>query len=138
MLQEDQNPRIAPARWKSLVLAGGRKSWLNQGMDTFRGAAHRMQEIALPLVLGLLVLSGCASSYVIKLTNGAEITTPSKPQLDGGAYRFKDAKGEQHLIPAGRVREIAPASIAKEEQKAKRAPSTPAPHKRKWYLLWLA
>ena len=97
-----------------------------------------MKKLALPLLVGLLVVSGCASHYVIRLTNGTEITAANKPQREGGAYRFKDAKGEEHLVPAGRVREIAPASIAEEERKPKRAPSVPLPHKRKWYLLWLA
>ena len=94
-----------------------------------------MTRLILPLLVGLLVLSGCANHYVIKLTNGAELTTASKPQLKDGAYHFKDAKGQDRAVAAGRVREIAPASVAAEEKKAK--PPHP-PHKRKWYLLWLA
>jgi hypothetical protein len=97
-----------------------------------------MKKLAIPLLAGLLVVSGCASHYVIKLTNGAQITTANKPQREGGAYRFKDSQGKEHLVPAGRVQEIAPASMANEERKPKRAPSVPLPHKRRWYLLWLA
>jgi hypothetical protein len=97
-----------------------------------------MKKLALPLLAGALVLSGCASSYVIKLTNGTEITTPSKPRREGGAYVFKDAKGEEHAVAVTRVREIAPASIAAEEKKPKSGPSLPTQHKRKWYFLWLA
>jgi hypothetical protein len=97
-----------------------------------------MNKLALPLLVGALVLSGCASSYVIKLTNGTELTTASKPKREGGAYVFKDAKGEEHSVAAARVREIAPASMAAEERKPKSRPSAPMPHKRKWYYLWLA
>ena len=97
-----------------------------------------MKKLALPLLVGLLVVSGCASHYVITLANGTEITTANKPQREGGAYRFKDAKGEEHLVAVGRVREIAPASMANAEKKPKRPQSVPLPHKRKWYLLWLA
>jgi hypothetical protein len=94
-----------------------------------------MRNLILPLLVGLLVLSGCASHYVIKLANGGELTTASKPRLKDGAYYFKDAKGQERAVSAGRVREIAPASIAAEENKPKPAQQ---PHKRKWYLLWLA
>jgi hypothetical protein len=102
-------------------------------MDTVLEAAKK--GLALSLLAGLLALSGCASNYVIQLSNGSEITTASKPQLKDGAYHFKDAKGQEHILSVGRVREIAPASMAAEEKKAQ----TPQPRqKRKWYLLWLA
>jgi hypothetical protein len=92
----------------------------------------------LPLLLmavaGLLV--GCASQYVMKLNNGLEVTTASKPKLKGNVYYYKDAKGQQVAVPAGRVLEVEPVSMAKEEQK----PFEPAkpPKKRHWYFLWLA
>ena len=97
-----------------------------------------MKQVALPLLVGLLTLTGCASQYVIKLTNGTEITSEGKPRREGGAYVFKDAKGEEHLVPAGRVREIEPTSMSREEKKPKSGPSLPSPRKRKWYFLWLA
>ena len=93
-----------------------------------------MKELALPLLIGLLALSGCASHYVIKLNSGARITTTNKPQLKGSVYTFKDAKGEQHFIAVGRVREIEPASMAAQEDKPKRVK---VKHKHKWYFLWL-
>ena len=52
-------------------------------------------------------------------------------------YYFKDAKGEEHSVAAGRVREIAPASVAAKENKPQPLKSEPT-KKRKWYLLWLA
>ena len=73
----------------------------------------------------------------MRLNNGAEITTASKPNLKEGIYYFKDAKGEQHAVAAARVREIAPASVAKKENKNPPLKSEP-PKKRKWYFLWLA
>ena len=96
-----------------------------------------MKKAALPLVIGLIALTGCAHHYVMKLDNGSEITTASKPQLKEGTYSFRDAKGEEQFVAAGRVREVAPASVAAKENKAKPFKSQP-PKKRKWYLLWLA
>ena len=80
---------------------------------------------------------GCAHQYVIKLDNGMDITTASKPKLSEGTYSFKDAKGEEHFVAAGRVREVAPASVAAREKKTMPFKSEP-PKKRKWYFLWLA
>ena len=96
-----------------------------------------MKKSALLLVFGLIALTGCAHHYVIKLDNGTEITTASKPKLSEGAYSFKDAKGQEQFVAAGRVREVAPASVAARESKAKPFKSEP-PKKRKWYFLWLA
>ena len=66
------------------------------------------------LLLALL-LTGCARNYVITLTSGARITSRGKPKLQGATYVFKDAKGQPAQVSAGRVREIAPASMAREE-----------------------
>jgi len=96
-----------------------------------------MNKAALPLLIGLLALSGCAHHYVVKLTNGAQITTASKPKLKEGIYYYNDAKGEEHALSATRVREIAPASVAQREDKPRPIKSDPQ-KKRKWYLLWLA
>ena len=96
-----------------------------------------MKKAALPLLIGLIALTGCAHHYVMRLKNGTEITTASKPKLKEGIYSFKDAKGEEHFVAAGRVREVAPASVAARENKAKPLKSEP-PKKRKWYFLWLA
>jgi hypothetical protein len=95
-----------------------------------------MKKANLPLLIGLIALTGCAHHYVMKLTGGSEITTASKPRLKDGIYHFKDAKGEEHFIPEGRVREVAPASVVARENKPQpiKAPSV---KKRKWYLLWL-
>ncbi len=95
-----------------------------------------MKKFTFCLLAGLLACGGCAQHYVMKLSNGYEITTASKPKLKGASYHFKDAKGQENMISQGRVMQIEPASIAHAEQK----PFKPAkPKKPKhWYLLWLA
>ena len=67
------------------------------------------------LCLLAVLLTGCARNYVITMNNGARITANSKPKLQGSNYVFKDAKGQPAEVPAGRVREIAPANMSKEE-----------------------
>ena len=69
------------------------------------------------LLLGLLLLTGCARNYVITMANGRTVTTASKPKLVKGCYVWKDGLGQTQSLPEGRVREIAPASMAKEKQK---------------------
>jgi hypothetical protein len=106
-------------------------------MDTDRHRCITMKRATLPLVIGLIALTGCAHHYVMKLNNGSEITTATKPQLKDGIYHFKDAKGEEHFVPTGRVREVAPASTMQRENKPQTI-KVPPVKKRKWYLLWLA
>jgi Bacterial protein of unknown function (DUF903) len=95
-----------------------------------------MKKATLPLLIGLIALTGCARHYVMKLSNGSEITTATKPRLKEGIYHFKDAKGEEHFVPTGRVREIAPASVVDREYKPQPI-KAPSEKHRKWYLLWL-
>ncbi len=81
-----------------------------------------MRRLLTSLLFALLVLScGCARHYVIKLNNGGQLTTSGKPRLKGASYYFKDAKGQVRVVPASRVAEIMPASMAKEEK----SPFTP-------------
>ncbi len=86
--------------------------------------------------IALIALTGCATPYVLKLTNGSEITTPARPRLKDGVYYFKDANGQEHSVLAARVREVAPASMAKAEDKSQPV-KMKSDKKRKWYLLWL-
>ena len=96
-----------------------------------------MKNAVLPLLICLVALTGCAHQYVLKLNNGGEITTATKPKLKDGVYHFKDAKGEEHVVPAARVHELEPASMAAEENKPQSQKVAPV-KKKKWYLLWLA
>ena len=90
----------------------------------------------LSLAIASAGLCSCARQYTIKLSNGNEINTAGKPSLVEGSYHYKDARGVDNTVPAGRVTEIEPASMSKEEQKPLPSP-TRARH-RHWYLLWLA
>ena len=81
----------------------------------------------LPLLAGLLLSTGCARHYVLTMSNGDQIRTASKPKLVNGFYYFKDpAGGKAAPVFAGRVSEIAPASMA---SKSANAPFTASPSK---------
>ena len=96
-----------------------------------------MKKASLPLIIGLIALSGCASHYVIRLDNNSEITTATKPKLKDQVYYFKDAKGQEQSVPKFRVRELAPATVAAREDKPQHV-QVQQKKKHKWYLLWLA
>ena len=74
-----------------------------------------MKTIALLFLVGLLALSGCARNYVMTLSDGRRVTSTSKPRLEKGNYHYTDSNGRKVYVPAGRVREIAPASMATDE-----------------------
>jgi hypothetical protein len=75
----------------------------------------RILLLAVGCILSLL-MAGCAQSYVMKMQNGTRITTSSKPKMEHGYYVFKDSSGRKMQIPAGKVREIEPSSMAQEEK----------------------
>ena len=63
-------------------------------------------------MLSLVLLAGCARNYNIITSNGRVITSKGKPKYDeaNSVFVFKDVKGVERRIPAGSVRQIAPAS----------------------------
>lgn len=71
---------------------------------------------ALPLfglTLGVMLLcAGCARNYNITTTSGRVMTSRGKPHYDkeNSVFVFTDVRGEERRIPAGSVRQIAPAS----------------------------
>lgn len=78
--------------------------------------ALRVKAATSILALGTcLLLCGCAQNYVIVTSNGSRITTTSKPRLKDGSYVYTDAKGRKVSIPALRVREVSPASMASDD-----------------------
>lgn len=68
------------------------------------------------ILLGAVLLTGCARNYTITLSNGSRISGYGKPRLTGGSYVFKDAKGQPIYVPAGRVRVIEPTSMVGSRQ----------------------
>ncbi len=91
-----------------------------------------MNRLSLGLVLILVALCGCAEPYVMKLSNGSQIVTPSKPTLKNGSYYYKDAHGKVYTIPQTRVLELEPTSMATDENKF-----TPTkPQKSHWWKFW--
>jgi hypothetical protein len=52
----------------------------------------------------------------MKLNNGLQVTSASKPKLKGGYYVYTDSAGRTGMVPATRVLEIEPASMAEEER----------------------
>ena len=91
-----------------------------------------MKRLSLLALLGSLLLCGCASSYVMKLTNGGQIQTANKPKLQGSTYYYKDAHGKTETISQSRVLEIEPASEASQDNQF--APKSPA--KKHWWQFW--
>ena len=91
-----------------------------------------MKKLGFVCALVALALCGCAQQYVMKLNNGVQLTTASKPKLKGVNYHFKDARGRDNVVPQGRVVEIEPVSMAREESKF----TPPSPQKKHWWQFW--
>ncbi len=72
-----------------------------------------MKKLFLLLFLAACVCSGCARYYILTLTNGTQIGATSRPVLRTNVYVFKDMTHQETSIPAGRVQEIAPASMVR-------------------------
>lgn len=70
-----------------------------------------MKKVTPILFLAVLLLCGCARDYTITTNNGSQIGALGKPKLKGDVYVYKDLQGRPASVPAGRVREIAPASM---------------------------
>lgn len=64
----------------------------------------------------LLLGTGCATRYTITLDNGAQVAAKGKPKLKNGVYHYKDIQGRETTISMGRVSEIAPSSMVKQEK----------------------
>lgn len=75
-----------------------------------------MRKLVVPVLLSLVLLCGCTRHYVMRMNNGARITTLGKPKVKGNNYVFKDTNGQMRQVSQGRVMTIEPASMAKEEK----------------------
>lgn len=99
--------------------------------------APRIQlRFALALLVSQAVLCGCAHQYLLKLDNGDQLLSYSKPKKQEDSYHYTGATGVNFLVPQNRVVKIKAVSVVKEEAK----PMAPARPKRPrhWYFLWLA
>lgn len=69
-----------------------------------------MKLIALLFLFPLIFTAGCVSRYEVTLTNQRVITAYGKPKYDKKqhTYRFKDAEGRIHVVPAFTVQEYHP------------------------------
>jgi hypothetical protein len=105
----------------------------------FRGemcASRIKQKCAVTLLVSLAVLCGCAHQYLIKLNNGDQIVSFSKPNLQESNYHFTDSTGVKHVLPQSRVVKIQTISVVTEEEKP--VPSAKPQKPKHWYFLWLA
>jgi len=51
-------------------------------------------------------VSACSSNYMIKATDGTVYHTQGAPTLEGGAYRFVDAEGNQQQLFLSKVSQV--------------------------------
>jgi hypothetical protein len=93
-------------------------------------------ELTLTLLVSLAALCGCAHHYLMKLSDGDQIISVSKPKPQGTNYNFRGTDGVVYAIPRSRVVKIKAISAESPEEKPS---SPPKPNKPKhWYFLWLA
>jgi hypothetical protein len=71
-----------------------------------------MKQLLLGMLLGSALLTGCASQYIVVLTNGQRVIAVHKPKLEKEnlTFVFTDLSGRTNSIPSIYVRAIAPAS----------------------------
>ena len=94
------------------------------------------RKLALLPLLSLVVLCGCAHHYLMKLRDGEQTISNSKPKLQGTNYLFTGTDGVGYMVPRSRVVKIKTIS-ADEQEKKPVSPPTPSKPKH-WYFLWLA
>jgi hypothetical protein len=78
----------------------------------FTQSIKHMKQLLLGMLLSSALLTGCASQYVVVLTNGQRVIAVHKPKLDREnlTFVFTDVNGRTNSIPSTYVRAIAPAS----------------------------
>ncbi len=63
---------------------------------------------AVVCTLGFLTLAGCSDEHTITTTDGQNIVTQNKPQIDEdtGMIRYKDSEGRETQIPQANVTSV--------------------------------
>lgn len=100
------------------------------------GTTRIERRLALTLMVSLAACCGCAHQYLLKLSDGDQIISLSRPKSQGTNYYFTDDVGVGHVIPQNRVVKITAGAVPTEE-KMPRSPTRPKSPKH-WYFLWLA
>ncbi len=91
------------------------------------------------LFVVLIGLCGCTHQYLMKLSNGDQFISASKPELQGDTYHYTDETGGRYVIPKSRVVKIRAISVEKGQEQPAASPSPVQPKQPKhWYFLWLA
>jgi len=76
------------------------------------------------VLAGVVVfLSGCRHQYLMKLSNGDQIFSSSRPKLQGTNYLFTDDSRVHYVIPKSRVAKIRAVKVVTQEK----ARATPPP-----------
>jgi hypothetical protein len=95
--------------------------------------------VAVTLLVGWIGLCGCRHQYIIRLRNGEQILSPTKPKLEGTNYYYSAGGGTKYAIPRSHVVNIRSASVKKVEEQWAPSQTPASPKKPKhWYFLWLA
>ena len=104
-----------------------------------RSACATRFRVGFTLLVALIGLCGCAHQYLMKLSNGDQILSSSKPKLQGASYYYTDDSGARYVIAKNRVVKIRAVSVVRaEEQPASPAPPAKPKQPKHWYYLWLA
>ncbi len=98
------------------------------------GTPRIQLKLALTLLVTQAVLSGCAHQYLLKLDNGDQLLSYSKPKKQGDRYLYTSNTGAKLMISQNRVVRIKSITVVKEEPK----PPSPPKKPKHWYFLWLA
>jgi hypothetical protein len=70
-----------------------------------------MKYFLFTLLLGAIFFTGCASQYIVVLTNGRHVVAQKKPHLEGFNFVFLDLNGRTNSIPSEYVRAVMPAAV---------------------------
>jgi hypothetical protein len=122
---------------RAVAFSGLAASQRIQQSQVEMSATKIKRKFAFALLVSLVSLCGCAHQYLMKLSNGDRLVSVTKPKLQATNYYFRDASGQEHVIPQSRVAKIETGWVVKEKEKPLASPARPKRHKH-WYLLWLA
>jgi hypothetical protein len=94
----------------------------------------------LALLVGLVGLCSCTHyQYLMKLSDGAQVISLTRPKFEGTNCYFTDGTGAPTRVARSRVIKIRAVTPVQEEAKPASSSRPAQPKKPKhWYFLWLA